>query len=247
MKTKLNGIEVNFRYRFNDNKDKVVLLLHGWGGSLNSFRGLENFLVQNNYSVINLDFPGFGNSDLPGDDFTLDDYEKIIVEMLEYLHLEKVNVVAHSFGGRVALLLASSTNYVDKLVLVDSAGIKPKFSITKFFRQKRYKFLKFLAKKGIIKRDLSNFGSEDYRALPDQLKPVFVRIVSRDLTECLGKIKCPTLIIWGEKDTSTPLYMAKKMNKKIADSGLVVFKNAGHFSYLDYHDDFLIIVDNFLK
>lgn len=247
MKTKLNGIEVNFRYRFNDNKDKVVLLLHGWGGSLNSFRGLENFLVQNNYSVINLDFPGFGNSDLPGDDFTLDDYEKIIVEMLEYLHLEKVNVVAHSFGGRVALLLASSTNYVDKLVLVDSAGIKPKFSITKFFRQKRYKFLKFLAKKGIIKRDLSNFGSEDYRALPDQLKPVFVRIVSRDLTECLGKIKCPTLIIWGEKDTSTPLYMARKMNKKIADSGLVVFKNAGHFSYLDNHDDFLIIVDNFLK
>lgn len=247
MKTKLNGIEVNFRYRFNDNKDKVVLLLHGWGGSLNSFRGLENFLVQNNYSVINLDFPGFGNSDLPGADFTLDDYEKIIVEMLEYLHLEKVNVVAHSFGGRVALLLASSTNYVDKLVLVDSAGIKPKFSITKFFRQKRYKFLKFLAKKGIIKRDLSNFGSEDYRALPDQLKPIFVRIVSRDLTECLGKIKCPTLIIWGEKDTSTPLYMARKMNKKIADSGLVVFKNAGHFSYLDNHDDFLIIVDNFLK
>lgn len=247
MKTKLNGIEVNFRYRFNDNKDKVVLLLHGWGGSLNSFRGLENFLVQNNYSVINLDFPGFGNSDLPGDDFTLDDYEKIIVEMLEYLHLEKVNVVAHSFGGRVALLLASSTKYVDKLILVDSAGIKPKFSITKFFRQKRYKFLKFLAKKGIIKRDLSNFGSEDYRALPDQLKPIFVRIVSRDLTECLGKIKCPTLIIWGGKDTSTPLYMAKKMNKKIADSGLVVFKNAGHFSYLDNHDDFLIIVDNFLK
>lgn len=247
MKTKLNGIDVNFRYHFNDNKDKVVLLLHGWGGSLNSFRGLENFLKENGYSVINLDFPGFGNSDLPREDFALEDYKKIVVEMLEFLELDKVSIVAHSFGGRVALLLASSTTFVDKLVLVDSAGIKPKFSLNKFFKQKRYNFLKFLAKKGIIKRDLSKFGSEDYRALPNQMKPVFVRIISQDLTNCLDKIKCPTLIIWGEKDSSTPLYMAKKMHKKIADSGLVVFKNAGHFSYLDYHNDFLIIVEYFLK
>ena len=247
MKKVLNNVDINFRVQKNPSGDNFVLLLHGWGGSLNSFRGLENYLLSQNYSVINLDFPGFGNSDNPLETYCLDDYVKIVTEMLDFLNIKQLAVVGHSFGGRVALLLASSTNYINKLVLVDSAGIKPKFSLSRFIKQKRYKFIKFLAKKGIVKRDLSKYGSEDYRALPDQMKPVFVRVVNQDLTECLGKIKCPTLIIWGEKDTSTPLYMAKKMNKKIADSGLVVFKNAGQFSYLDYHDDFLIIVDNFLK
>lgn len=247
MKKDFNKIGINFRVQKNANQDKFVLLLHGWGGSLNSFRGLEDFLIKNDYSVINIDFPGFGNSDMPREDFCLDDYVRIVAEIIEFLGQKKVDVVAHSFGGRVAIKLASLTEYVDKLILVDSAGIKPKFSLINYLKIKRYKFLKFLKKIKIVEKDLSKFGSQDYIALPNQMKGVFVRVINEDLTKLLAKISCPTLLIWGEKDESTPLYMAKKMEKNIKNCGIVVFKNAGHFSYLENHSQFCLIVDSFLK
>ena len=53
--------------------------------------------------------------------------------------------------------------------------------------------------------------------------------------------------MWGEEDKDTPLYMAKIMEKNIKDSGLVVLKNAGHFSYIDKSSEFNLITDNFLK
>lgn len=247
MKKVFNNVEINFRVQKNSNSDNFVLLLHGWGGNLNSFRGLEQYLVLHGYSVINMDFPGFGNSALPPKDFELDDYKKIVIQMLDFLKVEQVSVVAHSFGGRVAIMLAGETQRITKLVLVDSAGIKPKFNLLVHIKQSHYKLLKFLNKKNITKKDLSKFGSLDYKALPNQIKPVFVKIVNTDLTPLLDKISCPTLLIWGSDDKSTPLYMAKKMNKKIKNSALVVFKNAGHFSYLNNHEQFCLIVDSFLS
>ncbi len=247
MKKVLNNVDINFRVQKNPSGDNFVLLLHGWGGSLNSFRGLENYLLSQNYSVINLDFPGFGNSDNPLETYCLDDYVKIVTEMLDFLNIKQLAVVGHSFGGRVAIKLASTTNFVSKLVLVDSAGIKPRFSLKSHIKQNHYKFLKFLKSKNLIKKDLSNFGSEDYKALPDSIKPVFVRVVNEDLTQNLSNITAPTILIWGSNDKSTPLYMAKKMEKKIKDSALIVFKNAGHFSYLEHHDEFCLIVNSFLK
>lgn len=247
MKKKFNDIEINFRVQKNANADRFVLLLHGWGGGLNSFRGLEEYLINNNYSVINMDFPGFGNSENPKQNFVLDDYVLIVKQMLEFLNVDSIMIVAHSFGGRVAIKLASQSTMVKKLVLVDSAGVKPRFNLTNYFKVKRYKILKFLVSKKIIKKDLSKMGSQDYVAMPSELKSVFVKIINEDLTDCLQKIKCPTILIWGSKDKSTPLYMAKIMKKRIEDCGLIVFKNAGHFSYLEHHNEFLIIVKDFFE
>ena len=78
----------------------------------------------------------------------------------------------------------------------------------------------------------NKFGSEDYKNA-DKLRPVLVNVVNEDFTDLLKKIKCPVFIYWGEKDMSTPLWMAKKMNKLINDSALYVVKNGGHFSFLD--------------
>ncbi len=247
MKRKFNGVDINFRVQKNESENNFVLLLHGWGGSLNSFRGLEDYLIKNGYSVVNIDFPAFGNSDMPNEYFCLDDYVKIIKEIIEFLGQEKVDIVAHSFGGRVGIKLAGTTDCVNKLVLVDSAGIKPKFSLKRYLKIRKYKFLKFLNKIKLTKKDLSKYGSEDYIALPPQMKSIFIRIVNEDLISFLPKIKCPTLLVWGENDESTPLYMAHKMNKYIKNSGLVVFKNSGHFSYLQNHNQFCLIVDSFLK
>ena len=245
MKKLLNGL--NITYRYTKKSDNVVMLLHGWGGNLNSFRSLESFLISKDFSVITLDFPGFGGSDQPNENFDLFDYKKIIVELLNAENIKKTSIVAHSFGGRVTFLLASENpELVDRLVLVDVAGIKPRFNLGREIKVWHYKFLKKLKQKGIIKRDLLSYGSDDYRAMPQNLKPVFNRIVKTDLTDRLRHITAPTLIIWGKKDKDTPYYMAKKINKKISNSAIITFEG-GHFCYLDNIDKFNLIVENFLK
>ena len=180
MKKTLHDIGITYRYHKGNNQ-KVVLLLHGWGGSLNSFRSLESFLIDNGYSTITLDFPGFGGSDLPKEDWQLADYVQIVVELLKAENIDKTSIVCHSFGGRIAILLASEyPELVEKLVFVDVAGIKPKFSLSKTLKIWKYKCLKTLKKIGLIKRDLSKYGSADYKAMPDELKPVFNRIILQD-------------------------------------------------------------------
>ena len=247
MKKTIKNMTINYRIRHNKNTDHFLLFLHGWGGSLDSFKGVEDVLVKNGFSTINMDFPGFGHSDLPSNDFTLNDYKEIVVEILNNEKIDKVSVFGHSFGGRVAILLASETDFVDKLILIDSAGIKPRFNLIKWFKIRKYKFLKWCNKKLKTKFDLSKFGSEDYKAIPKELKQVFNNIVNLDLTKKLKNIKAKSLIVWGERDKSTPLYMAKKINRNIQNSSLVIYKNCGHFSYIENFNEFCNLTITFLK
>ena len=246
MRKNINGLTINYRVRCNKNRDNFILFLHGWGGSLDSFKGVEDILVKQGFSIINLDFPGFGLSEIPPNNFTLNDYKNLIVQILKIENITKVNVVAHSFGGRVAILLASETDVVNKLVLVDSAGIKPKFNFIKWCKIRNYKLKKWLNSHFKTKFDLSKYGSEDYRALPKSMKPVFNNIVNENLKSKLKNIKSQTLLVWGDKDKSTPLYMGKIMNKKIKKSDLIIYKGCGHFSYIEKFNEFCLKVEKFL-
>jgi pimeloyl-ACP methyl ester carboxylesterase len=71
--------------------------------------------------------------------------------------------------------------------------------------------------------------------------------VNEDLTSKLKKITAPSLLVWGARDRDTPMYMARAMKKRIKNSGLVIFPEAGHYSYLDNYYHFLTILDNFFK
>ena len=78
------------------------------------------------------------------------------------------------------------------------------------------------------------------------MRETFKNVINLDLTDNLEKITRPTLLIWGENDKDTPLYMAKIMEKKIKDSGIAILKGAGHFSYLDNVSQYLKIVEVFI-
>ncbi len=247
MKYLINDILVNVIYNKNKTANSTVLFLHGWGGSTTSFLGMQKALSKK-YSTINLDFPGFGQSEDPPANFRIYDYSKIVIKLLQQLKIKKVFIVAHSFGGRVALVLSSTTNLVEKQVLVGAAGIKPKFSLKTYLKIKKYKTLKFLVMKKILpKKCLKNSGSSDYKALNKNMKQVFVNVVNKDLTYTLKNIKAPTLLIWGKKDELTPMFMAKIMQKNIKNSGLVVFKNAGHYCYLEEYVRVVRILENFFS
>ena len=118
---------------------RTFLFLHGWGGSVSSFKGVARWLGIVGYYAVLVDFAGFGKTKEPREPFCVDDYAQDVERFLKEHKITKASIVAHSFGGRVAIKLAAkNSGLVDKLVLVDSAGIKPRRGI--IYKYKVYKY-----------------------------------------------------------------------------------------------------------
>ena len=232
---------------YNKNKTQTVAFLHGWGGNHLSLTKLFNSF--DNYNILTLDFFGFGQSDKPTKDFDVYTYADAVLKLINFLNLTNVSIVGHSFGGRIAIILASKqVNLINKIILIDSAGVRPRKSLIKSTKIMKYKFNKFLVKhKMRDKKVLDKYGSSDYKCLDDEQKIVFNKIINEDLTCYLNKITCDTLIIWGSNDKDTPLYMAKKINRNIKNSQLFVIKNATHFCYLEQTKVVNKIIKEFLS
>lgn len=232
------------------NSKNFIVFLHGWGADLNSFLWLKEYF-ESDYSLIFLDFAGFGKSPEPQTPRAVQDYVYDLKMLLDEFEIESISFVAHSFGGRVAIkfLFNYQANYkLVNLCLIDSAGILPRRGLCYKIKVGRYKRLKKRVKKNPnLQEKLSGFGSEDYKKLSNVMKHTFINVVNEDLS-CYAKfIDARTIIVWGEKDNETKMYMAKKFNKLIRGSRLFVLKDVGHFSFLEKKEEFLIILDSFLK
>ncbi len=216
-----------------------VIFLHGWGGSTASFKGIALKLA-NKCRCTLVDFYGFGETSHPAHPLTLKDYAQSIKDIIRHYNMEDVVLVGHSFGGRVAIMLAAECPRISGLVLVDSAGIKPRRKPSYYIKVYSYKILKAL---GIRKLKA---GSEDYRKLNPAMRGTFINVVNQDLTREADMITSPTLIVWGEKDMETPLYMARKLEAHIVNCRLNILEGAGHYSYLDNFNQFIGLLREFL-
>lgn len=232
-----------------------VLLLHGWGASSELFErtvaGLEDA-----FAVIAPDFPGFGATPPPPSAWSVGDYATWVVNLLDTLGVERAHVIGHSFGGRVAIKLASQwPQRVAKLVLTDSAGIRPPRPPAYWLRLWRYKAVKSLARAAWAPAGFKRWaedwmraqGSSDFQQASGTVRGSFVRVVNEDLRDLLPTIKAPTLLIWGDRDEDTPLADARLMEQLIPDAGLVVFEGAGHYAYLEQFARFCLIVKTFFQ
>jgi len=229
-----------------------ILLLHGWGSSISSFKPVIEWL-QKDHKVFALDFPGFGKSDKPKLPWDVSNYSDFLEKFMTQISLQKTDIIAHSFGGRIAIKLAvEKPEKINKLILIDSAGIKPRRTFQYYFKTILAKIAKIFPK--ILGRPGSeiktwiyqHIGSKDFQKA-GPMRSTFIKVIKEDLTPLLKNIMAPTLLIWGENDRETPVYMAKIMETEIQDAGLVILKNAGHYSYLDKFQHFCIVIDNFLK
>lgn len=241
-------------YKKYGNSKKIILILPGWGDTRQTFDYLINCLKEN-YTIYIIDWPGFGNSDFPNINLTVYDYTNIIISFMKDLNIINPIIIAHSFGGRITSLLAGYYKIkLDKLILIDIAGIKPKKSIIKRLKSFVYKLLKKLSilipkrKRNIyLKKVFKYFASSDYKQLDNNMYQTFKNIVNEDLKYTYKNIKQETLIIWGENDDATPLQDGIYINNNIANSELIVYQDAGHFSYLDYPYLTYDIIYEFLK
>lgn len=230
-----------------------VLLLHGWGGQVESFSPVFDFLLDH-FTVCGLDLPGFGRSDDPPAPWGTGDYSLFVESFLSRLGFSSVHIIAHSFGGRIAIVLAATyPQRVDRLVLVDSAGIRPRRAAGYYARVWLAKGIKTVLSSRICgqrgaalaEKALGFLGSDDYRQ-DGKHRATLVKIVNEDLRSLLPQIRSPTLLVWGSNDQFVPLADARLMEQAIPDATLIVLEEAGHFSYLDRLDQFLLIVRTFL-
>lgn len=230
-----------------------LVLLHGWGCDLHIFDRLVPDLEQY-FSVLRLDFPGFGQSPEPSRVWGTEDYADFMVELMAALNIEHPILIGHSFGGRVIIRMAERIR-PRKIILTGGAGIKPVRPLSYYVKIYTYKTLKWLAGLPLLKTMLADTmegyrrkaGSSDYQQASELMRGVLVKAVNEDLSPLLSGIKAPTLLIWGEKDTATPLRDGQLMETLIPDAGLVVLHGGTHYAFLEQAPRFLTIVNHFLE
>lgn len=239
--------------------DKPVLLfLHGWAAPVSggAYHLLTEHLSQR-YRVIAPDLPGFGGSEEPHTPWCVDDYADCIEAFVTALGITDAVLMCHSYGGRVSIKLLTRDNCplrVSKAVFIDAAGIRPKRGFKYYCKVYSYKCMKKLAAVDFIakccpalpERVKKRAGSADYRNASDVMRQTLVKSVNEDQTAALSAIRVPTLLIWGEKDTATPLSDGQTMEKRIPDAGLVTLAGAGHFSFAERWGQCARVLDSFL-
>jgi pimeloyl-ACP methyl ester carboxylesterase len=229
----------------------AVLVLHGWGASIEAVHPIVVGLAPA-ATVHALDLPGFGQSDPPPQPWGVEDYQLFLAEFMDALEIHRPTIVGHSNGGRIAIRMAATEpRRAARLVLVDSAGIRPKRTLRWYRRVGMAKLGKYAARwlgapgERLRARIVGRVASTDYAAA-GEMRPTLVRLVNSDLREYLPRISVPTLLVWGAEDTDTPVADGAMMEKLIPDAGLVVLEGAGHYSYIDQAARFARIVTHFI-
>ncbi len=254
MNINIDGLNINY---IKEGEGDFVVLLHGWGSNIELFRGVTDVL-KTKYTVIAPDMPGFGKSDEPKEPWDVSAYAEFIIKFLSEFGVKHATFLGHSFGGRVIFKLFEMENLpfeINKVILVDAAGVKPKKTFKQKLKTYKYKLGKSILSLPPVMRLFPNAienlksrsGSADYRAASPMMRQCMVRVVNEDLTHVFSSVNVPALLIWGKNDTATPLCDAKLMEKLIPDAGLVVLEHSGHYSFLEEAYTFNKVLASFMN
>ena len=255
-----NNLSISYN-RVGVQDKKPLIILHGWGSNKQVMMPLAKQLSDIRDCYV-FDLPGFGNSSIPHEPWSVDDYADLIQEFIDNQEFDSVDLLVHSFGGRIALKLCTRPNakhHINKVLITGGAGMKPKRGWKYYLRKYTAKLLKapFLILPSSLRgkalgwlRNTSLWkalGSSDYSKLEGTMRETFVKTVTEYLEPCLPKIPHEILLLWGENDEAAPLYQAKRMEKGIEHAELVVIEHAGHYAFLDRPSHFTSIAKAFFE
>jgi pimeloyl-ACP methyl ester carboxylesterase len=232
--------------------DLPIVVLHGWGAHIEAVAPILAAL-DGAPDLIALDLPGFGESEPPEQAWDVDSYARFMIHFLDELGVDRAHLVGHSHGGRVSIAVAADEpERVGRLLLIDSAGLRPKRGWKYRRRVAVAKLGRLIAKIGggpgrrLQERMRARVASRDYLEAPEAMRGTFRAVIAADLSDRLPRIRASTLLVWGDRDEDTPLWMAHRMEELIPDSGLVVLEGAGHYSYADAPGQFGAVARRFL-
>lgn len=236
-------------------KQQDVIILHGWNLSGSRFEPLAQILRPKGYRVFTPDLPGFGDEPSPKEPWHVADYATFLTKYIESHTIQKPIVIAHSFGGRVALAFTQMYPEIPKKLVITGT---PGYSLVP---QKKMNFFLVLAKIGGVLFMLpglyllSDFArkvlyrlagvNEFYRA-EGSMRQTFKNVVTDDLTAAMRSVRIPCLLVWGELDTIVPVRVAEKMRDTIPKAQLIIIPDMNHDVPFKHSKAFASYLWNFL-
>ena len=252
----INDLKINYKIAGVDSPGEPLLILHGWAGSSNSWIEVQKILAGNGFKVICPDLPGFGKSQSPPFGWSVKDYSDFALEFVEKLGFQKINLMGHSFGGRISI--KSSIFYPEKLenlILCATAGIRHNLNFYQRIVVNLARIGNYLFSRKPLRRYQDSIRNifymilrqRDYLKVKGTMRETFQKIVIEDLEPDLPKIKTKTLIIWGKDDKTVPLKDAFVLKEKISQSTLEIIPKTSHTPNLEAPEKVAEILSHFLR
>ena len=252
-KLRLGGLDVRVRHERPPAPSDAppVLVLHGWGASIDAVASIVDGLA-GRFEVCAIDMPGFGESAEPPEAWDVAAYARFVLSACDELGLDRFSLIGHSFGARIGIVIAATEpDRIARMVLTGAAGLKPK-------RKPSYYAKVAVAKAGRVvgavggapgrrlqDRMRRRVASSDWLDATEAMRGTFRAVIAEDLAPYLPGIRTSTLLIWGDADADTPLWMGQRMESSIPDAGLVVLEGA-HYVYAERAAEFNRIATHFL-
>ncbi|MGH2568808.1 MAG: alpha/beta fold hydrolase, partial [Bacteroidota bacterium] len=232
---------VEYRGLAEQNASVRLVWLHGWGQARNAFSPLSSAFERSAFCCL-IDLPGFGEAPIPPLDWGTPQYAVMLGEWLAQTarkNSPKTVIVAHSFGARVAIHLASRYSHiVNSLVLISGAGLRRRRPLVGRLKASLSKAAVRIARgidlvttAEISERLRSKLGSRDYRKA-GAMRPILVRVVNEDLAAVARTVSQPTLLLYGERDQETPSEFGQRYASLIRNSRLVILPHFDHYTIL---------------
>lgn len=252
---------------------RPLLALHGYGASLFSWRHLP--LALPDRRVIRIDFPGHGRSPPRLDNcYRLADHARAALEFIESQGLEDFDLVGHSMGGGVALMIA--VDFMERrrmsirsLTLIDSLALPQQtpWLLQQAFSPRLGSFLTSLLPPRLIVRAVLRFAFYDGRRITGEMVRAYAKnleseenrhalletarqMIPDDLVEMVEKYRqltLPALLIWGGRDKIVPPVIGRKLNALIQGSKLILIDDCGHIPQEERPDVTLRTIAEFLS
>lgn len=247
-------------------KGPALVLVHGMFGDHLDWEPVIEPLARR-HRVIAVDLPGFGDSDKPDREYTGDYFVETLEALLRQLKVKRATLVGNSFGGQMALLYALKyPERVERLVLVSSGGFREVADTEKQFYRERFSaeriaaltpevngpmFAPVFAKESdhrrlYVEKQNAKLQRADYPAYARSLARNIQLALNTYLLDRLGEIRCPTLLLWGDKDIVLPLAQAQAALPRLPHGKLTTLEGCGHAPQLDCPEAFATAVEQFL-
>ena len=237
----------------------VVVLLHGLGSRKDDWLPVLEPMAQK-YRLLVPDQIGFGKSDKPLLDYSVQTYVDFLNEFLRQLKVEKASLVGESLGGWIAALFVAEIGSgahlipVEKLVLVDAAGLKqetpiPDMNPSSLAAMRGVMEAVFYDTSWVTEDALRKIFTDKLAVRDGYTVRSFLTNPTREkerLDDRLASIKVPTLVTWGKQDKLLPITSGERYAAGIVGAKMVSFDKCGHVPPIEKTEEFLAAVIAFL-
>jgi len=254
----LNGLKIRYLEAGRPN-NRHILFIHGLGSAADRWLNIPDTLSED-FHTIALDLPGFGKSDKPTINYTIENFRKTIIHFIDSLKINKTSIVGHSLGGYIAAEVAIQSNQVESLILIDSSGMlkEPTPLLEEYLK------VAMNPTKDKVRKVLEQMVADPKR-VPAKLVETFISRINLPNAKYAFKstlensantqigldrlklIEIPTLILWGIQDKVIPIQHSKIFKEAIKNSKIEIIQDAGHTPFAEKPDQVSEILYNFLK